>query len=251
MVNDMLDIIVPFYNEGQGILKLFDEIQKEIQTPKRVLAVYDFEEDTTLPVIKKNRCNYAFKIELVKNSIGRGALNAIKTGMHTAENEMVLVMMADSSDRLDVVDTMCQMMDGGYDLICGSRYMKGGSQSGGPFLKGLFSRIAGISLHMLSGIPTHDVTNSFKLYRKSMLDQIQVESTGGFEIGMEITVKAFVAGYQIAEVPSQWTDREEGESNFHMWKWLPYYLHWYFFCIRKHWMMKKKKSENSNFGNMH
>lgn len=114
--------------------------------------------------------------------------------MHTAENEMVLVMMADSSDRLDVVDTMCQMMDGGYDLVCGSRYMKGGSQSGGPFLKKLFSRVAGISLHMLSGISTHDVTNSFKLYRKSMLDQIQVESTGGFEIGMEITVKAFVAG---------------------------------------------------------
>lgn len=66
-----------------------------------------------------------------------------------------------------------------------------------------------------------------------MLEAIPIESTGGFEIGMEITVKAYVAGYRITELPSEWTDREEGESNFHMWKWLPHYLHWYFFCIRK------------------
>lgn len=236
----MLDIVVPVYNEGKSILRLFDEIRDEIKTDKRVSVVYDFEEDTTVPVVRESKDRYPFAIRLLKNDIGRGALNAIKVGMRTATNEMVLVMMADSSDKLDVVDTMCRKMEEGYDLVCGSRYMKGGKQNGGPFLKGLFSRLAGISLHFLTGIPTHDVTNSFKLYRKEMLNAIEVESIGGFEIGLEITVKAYAAGYQIAEVPSEWFAREDGESNFHMWRWLPHYLHWYLLCIKQSWFPRRK-----------
>lgn len=234
----MLDIVVPVYNEDKGILRLFDEIEQEIKAPKHVMVVYDFDEDTTVPVVMEHRNDYSFKIDPILNTIGRGALNAIKMGMYTATEEMVLVMMADSSDKLDVVDTMCQLMEKGYDLICGSRYMKGGKQYGGPLLKGLFSRIAGLSLHILTRIPTHDCTNSFKLYRRTMLEQINIESTGGFEIGLEILVKAYTNGYKISEVPSQWFDREEGESNFHMWRWMPKYLHWYFYCVRNTWFKK-------------
>lgn len=231
----MLDIVIPVYNEDKAILRLFNEIEEKIKTPKHVMVVYDFEGDSTIPVVLEHRSEYLFPIDPVLNTLGRGALNAIKTGMLSAEEEMVLVMMADSSDRLDVVDSMCRMMSEGYDLVCGSRYMKGGKQNGGPFLKGLLSRLAGLSLHVLTGIPTHDCTNSFKLYRQSMLKKINIESTGGFEIGLEILVKAYSMGYRIGEVPSEWFDREEGESHFHMWKWLPHYLHWYFFCIKHSW----------------
>ena len=237
----MLDIVVPVYNEHKGILRLFEEIEREIKIPKRVLVVYDFIEDTTVPVVKQYEEDYSFKIDLILNTIGPGALNAIKMGMQVATEEMILVMMADSSDKLDVVDSMCDMMDRGYDLVCGSRYMKGGKQTGGPFLKGLFSRVAGLTLHILTRIPTHDCTNSFKLYRRSMLQGINIESNGGFEIGLEILVKAYVAGYKIGEVPSEWFDREDGQSNFHMWKWMPSYLHWYFYCIKNTWFKMKQK----------
>ena len=235
----MLDIVVPVYNEDKSILRLFEEIEQEIKTPKHIMIVYDFSEDTTVPVVINHKDDYSFKIDLVLNTIGRGALNAIKMGMQMAKEDMVLVMMADSSDKLDVVDSMCEMMENGYDLVCGSRYMKGGKQNGGPLLKGLFSRMAGLSLHILTKIPTHDCTNSFKLYRRTMLQNINIESQGGFEIGLEILVKAYVRGYKIGEVPSEWFDREEGESNFHMWKWMPSYLHWYFYCIKHVWVAKK------------
>ena len=115
----MLDIVVPVYNEDKVITKLFDEIEREIKTPKRVMVVYDFEGDTTIPVVQMNKDKYSFAIEPVLNTLGRGALNAIKMGMKTANNEMVLVMMADLSDKLDVVDRMCEMIDEGYDLVCG------------------------------------------------------------------------------------------------------------------------------------
>lgn len=231
----MIDIVVPVYNEDKVILKLFDEIESEIKCEKRVLIVYDFEGDTTIPVVLDVNHNYSFEIVPVLNTIGRGALNAIKMGMNIATSEAVLVMMADLSDKLDVVDRMYEMITEGYDLVCGSRYMRGGKQNGGPVLKGFLSRTAGVSLHFLTRVPTHDCTNSFKLYRREMLQSFELESTGGFEIGLEIVVKAYIGGYKIGEIPSEWFDRVEGESHFHMWKWLPRYIHWYLFCIRKTW----------------
>ncbi|MBD5393057.1 MAG: glycosyltransferase family 2 protein [Lachnospiraceae bacterium] len=237
----MIDIVVPVYNEAENIEKLFNTIEKDIKSPKRVLIVYDMETDNTLPVLRRIEEKYSFQVKLVKNMYGQGALNAIITGMRKASSKSVLVCMADLSDKLDVVDAMAALIEQGYDLVCGSRYMRGGKQHGGPALKSLFSRLAGLSLHFLTGIPTHDATNSFKLYRKEMLDAFTFESTGGFEIGLEIVVKAYTEGYKITEIPSEWFDREAGKSNFHMWRWLPHYLHWWFLCVFHTWFSFLRK----------
>jgi hypothetical protein len=109
--------------------------------------------------------------------------------------------------------------------------MKGGKQIGGPLLKRTLSHLAGVSLYWIRRFPTHDVTNNFKLYDKNFIDSIKIESKGGFEIAMEITVKAFKKGQVIKEVPSTWRDRTAGEANFQLWKWLPSYLRWYFYAL--------------------
>ena len=96
----------------------------------------------------------------------------------------------------------------------------------------MLSRFAGVSLHLIAGVPTHDATNSFKLYRRSLFERIRIESRGGFEIGMEILIKAHLLGCKIGEVPSTWRDRSGGESKFKLFKWLPHYLHWYFLAFR-------------------
>jgi len=120
----------------------------------------------------------------------------------------------------------------GYDLVCGSRYMKGGRLIGGPFFKQALSRFSGLSLHYLRGIPTHDATNSFKLYDAVMVRTLTVESVAGFELGLELTAKAFLNGYRIAEIPSTWRDRTEGSSRFRIFQWLPHYLKWYFYAFQ-------------------
>jgi glycosyltransferase involved in cell wall biosynthesis len=169
----------------------------------------------------------------VKNHYGRGALNAIKTGFDEARSDAILVMMADLSDDLAVVDRMYDLLTReGCDIVCGSRYMPGGKQIGGPRLKGALSRWAGLSLHYFLGLPTHDVSNSFKIYRRAFIQAQTIESDGGFEIGTELVVKAFIGGRKIAEVPAVWTDRVAGKSRFKLWKWLPKYLRWYLFAFR-------------------
>lgn len=230
-MNEPLNIIIPVYNEGKNILNTLKEIKLKIKTPHQIFIIYDFEEDNTLPAARKVISQNKY-IHLKKNHYGKGALNAIRSGFKEAGEGVVLVVMADLSDDLGVVDEMYQKTQEGYDIVCGSRYMKGGKQIGGPWFKKLLSRTAGVSLYYLAGIPTHDVTNSFKMYSKRILQEINIESKGGFELGMEIVIKAHLKGFKITEVPSIWRDRSAGESRFKLWQWLPNYLHWYWTAIR-------------------
>lgn len=228
----MLDIIMPVYDEDKNIIPTFDNIEKYIKTEKQVYIIYDFDEDKTIPIIKKVQDKYSYKIILVKNDIKNGAAYAIKKGFSYTHNEVVLVALGDLSDNFDIVDEMYKKILEGYDVVCGSRYMKGGEKHGGPIFKSFLSRMAGISLHILTNIPTHDPTNCFKMYSRKILNDIELESFAGFEIGIESVVKAYCKGYKICEIPSKWYDRVEGKSKFHLWKWLPYYLKWYFYCIK-------------------
>lgn len=234
MIFDSLQIVIPVYNEGENIGKTLAEIENNITTPHSILLVYDFDEDNTIPVVNEIiREQNATNIFLIRNRYGKGVLNAIRTGFDSAKDGVVLVVMADSSDELSVVDTMFEKINQGYDIVCGSRYMKGGKQVGGPIIKGLLSRIASKSLHLITGIPTHDITNSFKMYRRAVLDDMKIESRGGFEIGMEIIIKAFFKGYKITEIPSTWRDRTAGKSRFRLLRWLPAYIRWYLYAIRQ------------------
>ena len=134
---------------------------------------------------------------------------------------------------------------GTYDVVNGSRYMKGGRQVGGPLLKSLLSRAAGLSLHHLAGMPTYDATNNFKMYRGSFLGATKIESLAGFEIGLELVSKAYVGGYKVGEVPSVWMDRVAGQSRFNLRKWLPQYLRWYVYAFRGR---LKRKAANVRLG---
>jgi len=229
---DYINIVMPVYNEKENIGNTINEINHKINSAHKIIIIYDFEEDNTLPPLK-NLMMKQDNIFLLKNKYGRGVLNAIKTGFESVSEGAVLVMMADLSDDLSIVDEMFARLNQGYDIVCGSRYMKGGKQIGGPVLKKSMSRLAGISLFFLAGLPTRDATNSFKMYGADVLQNIEIESGGGFELGMEIVIKAHQRGYKITEVPSIWRDREAGESNFKLWAWLPRYLHWYFYAIIK------------------
>ena len=231
----MVSIVIPVYNEGDNIRATLAALDAKVSVPARILLVYDTPEDTTLPAAEALTGQTRVPFELVRNRYGRGALNAIKTGLEAAEDELVVVTMADLCDPPEVINVMVEAAERcRADIVCASRYMKGGKQYGGPKLKGFLSRTAGLLLCWITRLPTHDPTNSFKLYRKSFLETVTIESTGGFELGIELVVKARAMGRTIVEVPTVWRDRVAGKSNFKLWKWLPNYLHWFFYAFRRH-----------------
>lgn len=232
-----ISIVCPVYKEDKNISRVLSTINSQVTTPHEILLIYDFPEDPTVPAAKKFISQQkATNIRLIKNSIdtSRGVLNAIKTGFKVARGQAIVVMMADLSDDVSQVDEMYKLIKAGYDVVCASRWAKGGQKIGGPLMKTLLSRLAGLSLHYLFGVPTTDATNAYKMYRKRVLDRITIESTGGFEYSLEITLKAFKQGYKITEIPTVWKDRIAGTSNFKLFQWLPSYLKQYFLILKYH-----------------
>ena len=78
---------------------------------------------------------------------------------------------------------------------------------GGPFLKSLLSRLAGLSLWLLARVGHRDATNSFKAYNAEFVRTVGIYSGAGFEIGIELVAKARRARLPVAEVPTIWFER--------------------------------------------
>jgi glycosyltransferase involved in cell wall biosynthesis len=220
-----LHVVVPVYDEGENFAAFHASLKRHVRTPHRLVVVYDVEDDTTLPVARRLAAKDP-AVVLLRNP-ERGVLGALKTGLRYPGRGAVVVSMADLSDDHAQIDAMYELYRQGCALVVASRYSKGGAQRGGPLVKRTLSRAAGISLRWLGGIPTYDPTNNFKLYAKELIDAVEIESTGGFEIALELTVKAHRLGFHIGEVGTTWTDRVAGKSNFKLMKWLPSYLRWY------------------------
>jgi glycosyltransferase involved in cell wall biosynthesis len=224
-----ISVVVPVYNERENIGACLRGLWGALQhVPHEILVCYDFDEDTTLVGIRE-MADAPPTLRLVKNTRGRGAANALRAGFDAAAGDVVVTTMGDLSDPPENIPKMAELMRReNLAVVSGSRYMRGGSQSGGPFLKRTLSRWAGLSLNWVAGVGTKDATSNFRAYSKEFLKHAWDEEKTGFEIALELTVKAHLKGQGVGEIPSTWTDRTAGESRFRMWKWMPNYLRWWF-----------------------
>lgn len=227
-------MVVPVFNEKESIGPFCEAALTQLPPGYELLICYDYDGDTTLPALvaipddKKPQ-----NIRLVLNTLGRGVRYAIEAGLRQASAPVIIVSMVDLSDDYRCVPEMVSRIENGASVVCASRYMKGGQQIGGPWFKGMLSWLAGVSLHYLTGLPTHDPTNSFKAYSKAFIESVKIESEAGFSLGLELTVKAHKMGLRVEELPATWRDRTAGKSNFKLWKWMPQYLKWYFYAFWK------------------
>jgi len=219
-----LSLIIPVYNEADNIEALVVATFIDFDT-------MEIPDGATLPAMAIGVLGSRPWLRLVKNDLGRGVVFALRAGFEAVAVGPALVVMADLSDDLSIVPRMMELYDEGYQVVCPSRYMRGGKQIGGPWLKRTMSRLAGLSLHWFAGLPTHDATNNFRLYDAALVNELGIESSGGFEVALELTAKAFRRRVPITEVPCTWRDRTAGESRFQLWTWLPKYLKWYFHAL--------------------
>lgn len=232
-----ISIIVPVYNEGSNIALFLQALERAIKIKHEIIIVYDFDQDDTVPVSRKLKKQFP-NIRLVKNILGPGLVNACKTGFMKSIGDFIVVMPGDLADDPKTINNMYKLAKQGYDIVCGTRYSKGGKQLGGGLVKTTLSRVAGLATPLLLGIPTSDLTNGFKLYNKMLLKKINIESRGGWEFSMEILIKAHMMGFKITETPSTWKERSYGKSKFKLFKWLPKYMYWYWWGFKNRILQK-------------
>lgn len=221
-----MSVVMPVYNEGDAVVPVLRRVLDAVTLPCEVLLVHDMPEDTTVPVVEEYSAHDP-RVRAVLNTYGRGPANAIRFGIDHAQAPCAVVTMADGSDDPQQIDALARLVERGVVVAGASRYMPAGQQVGGPWLKRMLSRGAGLSLFWLARIGLRDATNSFKAYSVEFVREVGIDSRAGFEIGLELTAKARRVRRPVAEIPTIWLDRQLGKSNFDLARWLPQYLRWW------------------------
>ena len=233
------EIIIPVYNEGENVIKVFDHLKNNVQNKFVLLLCYDDETDdlfSNLEILKKK--NVEFK--LIKNKY-HGPCGAVKTGLLYSDSDIKIVYPADDLINGKIIDKMIEKYDEGYDVVAPSRFMKGGSMKNCPIIKSILVRLASFTLFRLSSIPIEDASNGFRLFSSKVVNKFEIESKLGFAYSLELLVKAHRHRFNITQIPSSWEEREIGKSNFKILKWLKEYLRWYMYGLSTNWFFKKIK----------
>jgi dolichol-phosphate mannosyltransferase len=225
-----VSVVIPAYEEGPVIEGVLERLVENVHLPYEISVVVDSPDDATRPYVDKFAARDD-RIRCLVNDVEPGPAQAIRYGIERASADVVVVTMADGCDDAQQIDNLTRLVERGVVIAAASRFSRGGQQVGGPFLKGVLSRTAGLSLWALARVGTRDATNSFKAYNAEFVRRVGIDSTTGFEIGIELVAKARRARQPVAELPTIWLERHQGVSNFKLASWLPHYLRWYRFAF--------------------
>lgn len=210
-----LSVVIPAYNESESITETIDElvsVLSERSLDYEILVVNDNSKDNTLAVLEGLKQKYS-NLNYVTNLGPNGFGYAVRYGLERFSGDCVAVMMADLSDSPhDLLQFYDTMIEGNYDCVFGSRFMKGGKTIDYPAIKKVINRVANAIIRMVMNIKYNDTTNAFKLYKRHTIDGIKPFLSPHFNLTVELPLKAIIRGYTFAVVPNSWTNRKYGES---------------------------------------
>lgn len=208
LVKKGVSIIIPTYNEEKYIVQTLEDIQRNVKVEKEIIVVDD-STDKTEEIVKKYIRSHPGVIFIKNKPQNRGFVRSLYLGVKNASKDTVVMVMGDMCDNPQTINVMYKKILEGWDIVCGSRYMKGGKRSGGPEILGRLSYALCFLSHLLTRIPTHDVTNSFKMYNKAVLKKLKFNFYAGTAVSMELLYQAYFRNARIAEVPTLWRGRLE------------------------------------------
>jgi dolichol-phosphate mannosyltransferase len=176
----------------------------------------------------------------------RGFGSAVRRGFAEASGDVVIPVMADVCDRLEDIPELAARVQDGWDVVAGSRYARGGAIVGNT-LKQRLSHVYSILMRLAGGPPIHDISNAFKAYRRSAVEAISSEAES-FDVSVELTVKAHLAGLRVGEIPTVWTNRKMGSSKFKIGRELRNYGRWLGLALRSRFRSRERRLARSEEG---
>ncbi len=210
-----LSIVIPAHNEEESITETIDQIEEafsKVTIDHEIFVVDDNSKDNTRKVLETLAQKYpSLKYETNHGPNGFGY--AVRFGLERFSGDCVAVMMADLSDSpYDLIRYYTTMIEGNYDCVFGSRFIKGGKVIDYPWVKKIINRIANFIIRMVMRIKYNDTTNAFKLYKREVIDGVKPILSPHFNLTIELPLKAIIRGYSYTVVPNSWTNRKYGES---------------------------------------
>lgn len=244
-MNDIkLSILMPVRNEAENIRPTLRLLQAFVDTNSEILIIYDSPEDNTIRAINEIQ-PYPRNVRLVHNELGSGVINAIKSGILHSRGEHILITVADDIGPAFIINDMLTLIEKGCDFVSCTRYAYGGRRLNASFVEHVISKIANNLFRLFTGSVFTDATTGIKMFRKSILDDIKLESKPvGWAVVFELAIKAEVAGLKLGEVPLVSIDRlYGGKSSLRLWSWMKEYSRWFVWGVKK---MPRSKENKHN-----
>ena len=205
-------VVIPTYDEKENVRKMAAAVLA-LGADFAVLFVDDNSPDGTGAIIdemaKGERRIHCLHRER-KEGLGRAYVAGFTEALAQGAERIVQMDCDFSHDPADLPRLVAEEAD----LVIGSRYVKGGSTPGWPFKRRLISRLGGLFIRMVTGMPLRDPTGGFKCWRRSTLEALDLASvrSAGYSFQLEMNHRTWRKGFSIREIPIRFTDRVEGYS---------------------------------------
>jgi dolichol-phosphate mannosyltransferase len=213
-VPGLLSVVIPAHNEEGHIgetVQGFAGALRAADISYEILVVNDNSSDATERILASLSAADP-GVRYVNNAPPNGFGFAVRRGLAEFRGEAVAVVMADGSDDPADLVAFYRKLESGYDCVFGSRFVRGGRTNDYPKLKLALNRLANLLIRILFLLRYNDVTNAFKLYRRSAIAGIQPLLSHHFNLTVELPLKCIVRGYRFAVLPNSWKNRKEGVS---------------------------------------
>ncbi len=209
-------VIVPTYNESENIESLVTQLLSLPIAP-RVIIVDDNSPDGTGVIADRLAADYNGRVEVIHRAGKLGLGTAYIAGFKRAlagGADLICTMDADFSHNPRFIPQMVAKIEEGYDLVIGSRYVRGGSTSGCTLSRKLLSWGANALAHLLLGLQARDTTAGFRCYRREVLAKLDLDEikASGYSFLIEMLYRVQRMGWRVGEVPIIFENRRLGRS---------------------------------------
>jgi len=218
MPGDKYSVLLPTYNEKENLpiivwllVKTFTDAALDFE----IIVIDDGSPDGTLDAAKQlERIYGAERVVLRPRASKLGLGTAYVHGMQHATGNYVVIMDADLSHHPKFIPQfIAKQRAEGLDVVTGTRYAGEGGVNGWDLKRKIISRGANFVTQFLLRPGVSDLTGSFRLYKKEVLERLVASTVSkGYVFQMEMMVRARQFGFTIGEVPISFVDRVYGES---------------------------------------
>jgi len=205
-------IVIPTYNERENIERLLPEIFKIFDG--NVIVVDDNSPDGTADAV--DGLSGEFPVTLIRRREKKGIGSAYIAGFRKALDQgadVIMEMDADFSHMPKEIPNFIREMKN-YDLVLGSRYIKGGRIENWNFIRRMISKGGNYIARIFLGLDIRDITTGYRAYRREVLEGIDLAGikSDGYAFQAEMLFRARERGFRIKEVPITFRDRAHGKS---------------------------------------
>ena len=234
-IKDMLSIVIPAHNEEGHIEETITILANTLNRENifyEILVINDNSQDETEQILKRLTDEH---IRYLNNDPPNGFGYAVRLGLTAFRGDCVAILMADGSDDPEDLIRFYRAFEEGSDCVFGTRFSRRSRVISYPWPKRILNRLGNQLIRVLFLMRYNDTTNAFKLYGRNVIAGLQPLLAYGFNLTIELPLKAIARGYSYTIISNNWYNRKEGVSKFKVDEVMGGYLFILFYC----WLEKR------------